>query len=317
MRKFILLCASLFTMVLLFSASPARAQAVVFVSSSGNDNNSCSQTSPCATFQRAVTAANGGQVNCLTSGNYGSFTITTSITVDCGAGNVGNIVTAVNSSASGITISTTAAATIVLRHLALNGLSTGHINGNTGANGIDASTFFSGTLIVEDCMIHGYSNGLGLNFAPISGRGLLQVSNSQVFDNSIGITVSPANRQIASVTLNTVEVVANLGDGLDFLGAGVIAGTMRNSVVGENGVSGVFADAGQVFFTIEESSIVDNLAYGILTDSAGTAIKVGASTIGGNGTGVLAGAGSIVSFGDNHMSDNASNGTFTSTKALQ
>ena len=92
---------------------------------------------------------------------------------------------------------------------------------------------------------------------------------------------------------------------------------MRDSIVGENGNSGVVAQSSQVFFTVEESSIVDNLVNGIQTNSAGSAIKVAASTIGGNGTGVLASAGSIVSFGDNHMSDNGSDGNFTSTIALK
>ena len=307
MRKVILLCASLFTMVLL-SASPVRAQSLAWVAPNGNDANGCSQTTPCATFAGAYSKGGVVEINCLGSGNYGTITITSSLTIDCGTGSVGNINSAV---ASGITINTTAAATIVLRHLALNGFST-----NSLVNGITATSFFSGTLIVEDCMIHGYHAGIGINFQPASGRGLLQVSNSQIFDNVDGVIVQPASGQIASVTLNQVELVANSIDGL-FLNGGVVAGTMRDSVVGENGEDGVLTEAGQVFFTIEESSIVDNLANGIQTDSAGSAIKVAASTIGGNGTGVLASAGSIVSFGDNHMSDNGSDGNFTSTIALK
>jgi hypothetical protein len=77
------------------------------------------------------------------------------------------------------------------------------------------------------------------------------------------------------------------------------------------------AEAGQVFFTVEESSIVDNLVNGIHTNSAGSAIKVAASTIGGNGTGVLASSGSIVFFGNNQISDNGNDGNFTSTKPLR
>jgi hypothetical protein len=91
----------------------------------------------------------------------------------------------------------------------------------------------------------------------------------------------------------------------------------RCVVVGENGNTGVSANASQVFFTVEESSIVDNLVNGIQTNSAGAAIKVGSSTIGGNGTGVLATAGSIVSFGNNQISDNGDNGTFTSNTPLR
>jgi hypothetical protein len=46
-------------------------------------------------------------------------------------------------------------------------------------------------------------------------------------------------------------------------------------------------------------------------------VNVGASTIGGNGTGVLASSGSLISFGNNQMSTNATNGNFTSTTPLR
>jgi hypothetical protein len=44
--------------------------------------------------------------------------------------------------------------------------------------------------------------------------------------------------------------------------AGVVAGTMRDSVAGANGTVGVYAGAPQVYFTVEESSIVANLNFG-------------------------------------------------------
>ena len=54
MRKLILLYSSLCTMLLSISATPARAQNVLWVSATGNDANVCSQTAPCA---NAVIAA--------------------------------------------------------------------------------------------------------------------------------------------------------------------------------------------------------------------------------------------------------------------
>jgi hypothetical protein len=114
----------------------------------------------------------------------------------------------------------------------------------------------------------------------------------------------------------TLELVANTGDGLLLQGS-VVAGTMRDSVVGENGADGVSTQATQVFFTIKDSSIVDNLTNGIQTNSAGSVVNVSASTIGGNGTGVLASSGSLISFGNNELSANGSNGSFTGTVALR
>ena len=79
----------------------------------------------------------------------------------------------------------------------------------------------------------------------------------------------------------------------------------------------MIASASQVYFTVEESSIVANLSYGVLTNSAGSVVNVGASTIGGNRTGVTAFSGSLISFGNNQMSANGVNGSFTATTPLQ
>ena len=313
MRKLVLLRASLFMMVLLIAASPVRAQNVTWVGPDGSDSNPCTQTLPCATFLGAYQFRNASQINCLGSGNYGPIIITGSLTIDCGAGNVGNIVVANESIAQGgdaaITIETSTEATIILRHLALTNL------GPFAALGIITKTFATGTVIIEDCTVQGFS-GVGISFTPPFGRGLLQVSNSLISGNLGGIEVLPSGSAIASVTLNRVELVGNSGGGLVFQG-NVVAGTMRHSVVVGNGSAGVLVESSQAFFTIEETSIVDNLVNGIQTNSAGAVVNVGSSTIGGNGTGVLASQGSIISFGNNQMSTNATNGNFTSTTALQ
>ena len=160
MRKFIplsLLCA----MALAISASPVRAQSVLWVSATGSDAAVCSQAAPCLTFQGAINKGSVSQINCLGSGNYGAFTITASITVDCGTGNIGTIFA---TAGSAISVATPAGAIVVLRHLSLNG-------GGSAVYGIQASLFPSGTLIVEDCMIQGFQGGPGngINFSPTSG----------------------------------------------------------------------------------------------------------------------------------------------------
>jgi hypothetical protein len=309
MRKFVLLCASFFTMVLLASGNPARAQGTVWVSATGSGNQ-CTAVSPCGSFATAMaiaTQTSASRISCLTGGNYGPVTINRSIIIDCGTGNVG--IVSNFSGGNAITINANSAVTVILRHLAVDG------NGTTNAAGVSA-TFVGGTLVVEDCSIQGFAFGYGIYFAPTSSRGLLQVSNSQIFNNATGIGIAPASGQIASVTLNQVELVANSNLGLALTGNGIVAGTMRNSVAGEN-LGGIYAGSGQVFFTIDGSSIVDNTGSGIQTDSANSIVNVGASTIGGNGTGVQTTSGQIISFGNNQMSVNAVNGTFTSTTALQ
>ena len=294
-----LLCA----VALLISASPVRAQSVLWVSADGSDGNACSQTSPCATFAGAIAKGNVAQINCLTSGNYGGpFTITASITIDCGTGNIGNVSTG-QGDTTAIAINASAGATVVLRHLSLNGQGTTYgINDNSG----------NGTLIVEDCTVQGF--GYGILFASATAnRGLLQVTNSRIFGASFGIEVIPASGQIDSVMLNRVELIGN-EYGLNMGGNGVVAGTMRHSMVVENGYG--IAATGQIYFTVEESSIIDN-STGILVNSPASTIAVGATTIGGNGAGVQVVGGSLTSFGNNQMSTNGNNGIFTSTTALQ
>jgi len=317
MRKLVLLCASLCAMAFVVPTSPAHAQVRYWVANYGQDSNNCSETSPCATFAGAIAKGGAGEIDCLSSGDYGALntvSITGPITIDCGTGNIGTM--ELNGGTSVININTTNPATIVLRHLSLNGY------GSTGTSGINTQNFASGTLIIEDCVIQGFNvgnhtNGNGISFTPSSGRGLLQVANTLISGNSTGILVSPSSGQIASVTLNHVEITANAGEGFTMIGAGVVAGTMSKSIIGENGGSGVFALSSQVYFTIKDSSIVDNLSYGILTGAPGVNIGVAATTISGNGTGVGSGGGSLFSFGNNDMSANATNGTFTSTTALQ
>jgi hypothetical protein len=302
MRRIILLCTALFAMVLLFSANLVQAQQ--WVSPNGSDSNACTATAPCATFQGALNKYPGSvlQINCLASGSYGSFTITGSITIDCGTGNVGNIVV---TDGQAINIDASSDANIVLRHLSLNGLGSAQL-------GIGIALLPSGSLILEDCVVQGFVRGVG--FGTSAGRGRLQVSNTQILNNNSGILVVPSNGLIATVTLNRVELAGNSTVGLSMTttGSGVIAGTMRDSIISASQTA-VSASATQVFFTIEQSSIVANTSYGIQTLTAGSNINVTGSTISANGTGVLASSGNIISFGNNTLNGNGVDGNFTST----
>jgi hypothetical protein len=235
MRKLVLLCAMLSAMAFVVPMSLAHAQNLAWVASNGNVANTCTETSPCATFAGAL-AKGPAQINCLGSGNYGPLNSTTasitgSLIIDCGDGNVGEMTTGGGNAA--ININASSVATIVLRHLSLNG---GDI---TGVTGINTQGFPGGTLIVENCMIHGFygteTTGNGIYFAPTSGRGLLQVSDSLFYDNNNNrIEVNPSSGVIASVVLNRDEFTANPGNvafGIFFTGAGTVAGTMRDTVV--------------------------------------------------------------------------------------
>jgi hypothetical protein len=302
MRTLFSLLISFFAAAMIF-ASPVRAQNALWVSATGNDANACDQTAPCRSFQGAINKGNVTQINCLGSGNYGTVTITASITIDCGSGNVGNIVAPIFA----IQINTSSAVEIVLRHLSLNGR-------GEAFKGIIMLSSFTGSLTLEDCTVQGYKDA-GISFIADGGRGTLQVSDSQFINNGFGILAAASAGQIASVILNRVELSSNSLRGLQLEGAGVVAGTLRDSVVAANASEGMQLLAHQVFFTVEGSSIIANLANGIFTNG-GSNLNVTRSTISGNGRGIN-GTGSAVSFGNNTLNGNGIDGVFTSTAALK
>jgi hypothetical protein len=299
MRKLISALALLCAIAFIAATAPAQAANTrSWVSASGSNGNACTQSAPCLTFAFAITQTNaGGEIDCLSGGDFGAVTITFSITIDCGTGQVGTI----NSySSTAITINTSSPSVVVLRNLNLGG------NGNF--SGIVTTNFANSTLTVQHCTIYGQDSGI--SFMPTSGRGSLQIIDTSVYGNQVGVDVEVASGVIASVVLNQVELNGNRS-GLNFGGSGTVAGTLRQSVVAANSAYGISANVAASYFTVEESSIVDNLTSGISTTTSGTNVEVAASTIGANGTGLSAGSGNLYSFGNNQLSANGSNGSFT------
>src|SRR6202046_3797494 len=94
MRKIAVLIAVLGTPLLpVLVPVPAHAQATrTWVSGVGDDANPCSRTAPCKTFAGAIgqTAA-GGEIDALDPGGFGEVTITKSITIDGGGGQVASV----------------------------------------------------------------------------------------------------------------------------------------------------------------------------------------------------------------------------------
>src|SRR5215471_11533185 len=115
-------------------APNAAAQATrTWVSGVGDDANPCSRTAPCKTFAGAISkTADGGIIDVLDPGGFGALTITKSITIDGGGGQVASVlVTGTN----GIVIAAGATDVIILKNLRFDGLA-GAGNANAGLNGI-------------------------------------------------------------------------------------------------------------------------------------------------------------------------------------
>ena len=121
---------------LAFAVQSANAQTRTWVSGVGNDANPCSRTAPCKTFAGAISkTATGGEISVLDPGGFGAVTITKSITIDGGGGQVASTLA---SGTNGIVVSAPATATVTLRNLRINGVV------GTPIGGLNGVQFLSG-----------------------------------------------------------------------------------------------------------------------------------------------------------------------------
>src|ERR1700730_2828270 len=147
------------TFALCLPTAPAQAQASrTWVSGVGDDVNPCSRTAPCKTWAGAISkTANGGEIDALDPGGFGAVTITKSITLDGGGGQVASILLA---GTNGINISAQAKAVFVITNMRFQGV---HDNGgnpaNAGQTAIQINT--AAMVVIENNEIYGFAqNGI-------------------------------------------------------------------------------------------------------------------------------------------------------------
>jgi hypothetical protein len=272
---------------LLAAATESQAAARVFVSVSGSDSNNCSVvTTPCRTFDAAVAQVDpGGEVIVIASGSYGGVVIGKSVRIDVPTG-------VVAFTAATIEVNAGAGDVVTLRGLTSKALTPGSGTGFlfTAGKGLQ----------VENCVMDGWQFG-----AQVTGAGAIVVLDTIVRNtggplSGAGIRVVNAN---ATVVIDKVRIIGSGHDGL-VVGAGKT--TLRNSVAINNINSGAHAiNAGSVL-TVENSLLANN-ANGL--SCAGNAIvRVLATTITGNGTGIFNSA-TLESFGTNAVRGNTTNTT--------
>src|SRR3984957_4429438 len=156
MRKIVLSLAVLGTILLpVLCTVPAHAQATrTWVSGVGDDNNPCTRTAPCMTWAGAIAqTASGGEIDALDPGGFGALTITKSITIDGGGGQVASVLV---SGTNGITVAAGSADIVTIRNVQFQG-NLG--NGTTGTPGLNGIQFTSGAMLaIDNCKIDGISN---------------------------------------------------------------------------------------------------------------------------------------------------------------
>ena len=280
MSKLTLPLSTLITLLVISSvlSSAAQAQTRTWVSGVGDDANPCSRTAPCKTFAGAISkTAPGGEIDALDPGGFGALTITKSLTIDGGGGQVASVLA---SGTNGITVNAGPTDVVTLRNLRINGVVS---SSGGGLNGVKYIT--GGALHIENCYIFGFT-GDGIDVATTTPNAALFVTDTFLTNNKNGIEIAPTAGNVRSMLLRAhADGNSDVGILLD-PGSGIGAGTVVN-----------------------DSSAVMN-ATGV--EVTGATLYLGNSVIIRNGTGVSIMGGSVLSYMTNMIDGNGSgNGPLT------
>lgn len=247
--------------IVLLGTTLMNAQATrTWVSGVGDDANPCSRTAPCKTFAGAISkTAPGGEIDALDPGGFGALTITKSITLDGGGGQVASVLVA---GTNGIVVAAAATDVVIIRNLRLDGL-LGAGNANAGINGI---RWISGkALHIENVDIFGFNNN-GIDVAKSDG-GNLFITNT-VVQNCAQSGVRATN---TTATMNA---------------------TINNSTFEGNGFVGVFASDFSTFSVTNSTSSGNQFGYVTQTSAGGLTAAMNilnSSASNNSSTGVQAG----------------------------
>ncbi|MEI9997235.1 MAG: hypothetical protein WDM91_21745 [Rhizomicrobium sp.] len=306
-------------LVALVWAAPAQAQATrTWVSGVGDDVNPCSRTAPCKTFPGAISkTAPGGSIDCLDPAGFGALTVTKAITLECseGAGEGGILVAGTN----GITVNAGANDVVILTGLQIDG-------GPIGSNSLAGVRFIAGRVLeIQNCQIRNFTggspNGYGVSFVPAAGATTQQliITDTTITTNGSGtgatgtgaaINVAPTGSGTVNVTLDRVEVVNNAqGVTINSTGmsGGAVTATISDSTLASSQTGLTVAGTTPVTAMLIRDRISNNAGFGIITAGSGSSVKVGYSTITGNGTSLIQAAGSLLSYGNNQIDGNGTN----------
>jgi len=283
--------------LLLLGSTLANAQATrTWVSGVGDDANPCSRTAPCKTFAGAISkTAVGGEIDALDPGGFGALTITKSITIDGGEGQVASVLV---SGTNGIVVAAGASDVVVLRNLRIQGL--GGPNG--GLNGI---RFISGAaLFVENVRIYNFNqNGIDID---LTTDGAVSIDNTTI-SQSGGVGIRATTSQVlAAVAIDRSHVEGSGSIGVEAAANSNV--TLRQSSVLRNATAGVQAEGVTSVATIDNCDLLFN---GTAVSSGTNGFTfVGGSKIAFNGA-AFGGSGGNSSYGTNRIHTNGSYGTFT------
>jgi len=301
-QKTFVVIAALF--VTLAWATQAQAQSArTFVTTAGSDANDCTFSTPCRTFAGAVpNTAPGGEITALDSGAYGVVTIDKALTLQAAPG--AHVALGDGTAIVAVMINAGPSDVIVLRnlHISRSGSTQRGIEFNSGGTG--------GALFIESCVVTGFA-AAGIRFiaddgCSDSGCPELFVKNTIARNNGKGIHLSGG-----LATLDHCRFEDN-ATGVHVSTQSRV--TIRDTVVAGNSSYGLFSEV--LADTALENCAVTRNGTGIRASSGGFLIGrfyVSNTLISANTTGLLPSGGRIISFGNNRLVVNNTNGAFTST----
>ena len=266
-----------------------------FVSAgTGSDANPCTRALPCRNFAAAILATDAnGEVIALDSGGYGPVVVSGPVSIVSPPGVYAGI-TAFAGTAIEIDAGTTSA--VLLRGLTLTGLG--------GEFGIEAISLKK--LFVQNCVISGFWNDglrVGESFSESADvfitDTVARLNGSATFGAGFKFYHSRANLERVSVESNYTGIEARVEGKVTVTRSTVSGNEVGLNPFGTNGVINV------------ESCTVSNNLYGFYTSATA---RVANTMITNNGLGVYSQLlGENISFGNNRLHGNGTNGTFDTT----
>jgi hypothetical protein len=286
----------------LATAPTAFAEATrTWVSGVGDDANPCSRTAPCKTWAGAISkTANGGEIDALDPGGFGTVTITKSITLE-GKGFTASGLAAGNPSI----IINGADINVKLHNIELSGRPGG---GTIGVRIINAKT-----VLINHVQIFGFAQrGISWENTVSSASPRLIVLNSDIHDNTNrGLFFQP-NAVGAKATITDTQFDNN-GGGIAIDSANatspVLVGLRRVTMSNSDDFGITVKGNTQAQVVLNECDSLNNVNAGISADQ-NSHVWVSNSLISGNGSALMfAGGAQLLSQQNNTVAGNASLGT--------
>ncbi|MDT7542048.1 MAG: hypothetical protein QOE33_1952 [Acidobacteriota bacterium] len=257
-----------------------------FVSSTGNDANTCTKLSPCKTFAGAQpkTAAEG-EIDALDQGGFGAVTITKSLTIN---GGVDTFAMIHAPSVTAVTVSAATTDVVIVRNLSLDGQ-------NTGIDGIKITA--AQEVHVEFCQIFNFTAD-AIEVAAAANTHLFLQESTMRDNGNAGLLVSTA----AGLARATVDRCWFRGNASGLIARDFSRVMISNSLLTGNSSFGILAEA----LTAGRPAQV-NVEHSIITHNANKGIQAGSASALANST---------VRISENEITNNTNEGVLVSTNGV-